>query len=102
MEQKRDYSVNYIQKCISASAFVALGLAMAGCQQAPPAPTVVETPAPAAATPAPTPAATPAPVTSESSTTTRSSDVKQSDQNYPDGASSSSSSETTKTMKKTQ
>ncbi len=85
-------------KCILVLAPAALFLSLlTGCQQTPPAPTVVETPAPQTSTPAPAQPST----TVESNTTTRSSDVQTGDNRNPD-AQTSSSTETTKSVKKTQ
>lgn len=82
-------------RCFFSFASFALLLSLlTGCQQTPPAPIVVETPAPPAATGQPS-------TTIESSTTTRSSDVQTGDPNNPQ-AQSSSSTETTKNVKKTQ
>jgi hypothetical protein len=71
----------YPCKTLATCALAVLGLLLIGCQQAPPAA------APAATTAAPAPAATPAPVTtSESTSSTRSVEVKK-DDSGPDGVS---------------
>jgi len=91
-------------KCIVSLAPAVMGLMlMTGCQQTPPAPTVVTTPAPASSpAPAADTSAAPAPSTTvESRTTTRSSDSQSGNSVNPDGTQNNSSSETTKSVKKT-